>query len=286
MKKMNRILALTLTLCLLLCLCACGGANEQSFSERMALAQKNMAALHSVRMETTMDVSMEMSATGQTQSMDMTVAYVVESNQDSGICRMEMTTTAMGTSQKLLAYSETVDGATTVYVSMDGGHSWQKQNGNTVQMPSNPEQVTELFLNNANSFQPAGTETINGSRATVYTGVLDEKYLEEVMQMTGLGSSLDSALGMEGGEEMFRGLGDVPMTIAIDDASGQIVRYTMDVTKVMQTLMENLLSAAMQANGMGGIEFQITIHKAEGVTVFSQFDAVGEITIPEEARTA
>ena len=103
MKKMNRILALTLTLCLLLCLCACGGANEQSFSERMAMAQKNMAALHSVRMETTMDVSMEMSAMGQTQSMDMTVAYVVESNQDSGICRMEMTTTAMGTSQKLLA---------------------------------------------------------------------------------------------------------------------------------------------------------------------------------------
>ena len=38
--------------------------------------------------------------------------------------------------------------------------------------------------------------------------------------------------------------------------------------------------------GMGNIEITITVTKAEGVTVYSQFNSVGEITVPEAAKAA
>lgn len=282
---MKKILAMTLALALCLCLCACGG-QQPDFSTRMQTAQENMAQLDSFRMETTLDVSMEMSVMGQSQAMDMTIVYTIDTDNVNGVTRMEMNASVMGTTQQILTYVETANGETVMYMSTDGGHTWQKQSADAAGAGMDPAEAMALFTQNASSFEKTGTETINGSTATVYSGELDENYTGQVMQMTGMGDSLGSAFGMENGDELFKDLGKIPMTVAIDDNSGLLVRYTMDVTNVMQKLMENLFSAVMGSYGMGDIEITITVTKAEGVTVYSQFNSVGEITVPEAAKAA
>ena len=84
---MKKILAMTLALALCLCLCACGG-QQPDFSTRMQTAQENMAQLDSFRMETTLDVSMEMSVMGQSQAMDMTIVYTIDTDNVNGVTRM------------------------------------------------------------------------------------------------------------------------------------------------------------------------------------------------------
>lgn len=282
---MKKIFAMTLVLALCLCLCACGG-NQPDFSTRMQTSQEAMAELKSFRMETTLDMSMEMSVMGQSQAMDMNIAYTMDVNKESGVTRMEMTVTAMGSSQKMLSYIETANGESTVYLSTDNGRTWQKQTADANTVSTDPAQALELFNKNAKNFKRSGSETINGSKVTIYKGELDENYVGELMKMTGLGDSLGSSLGVDGGDELFKDLGKIPMTVAIDDNTGMLVRYTMDMTKVMQKLMENVFSSLMASYGMGNIEIKINISKAEGVAVFSQFNEVGEITIPDAAKAA
>lgn len=288
MKKRNRILALALTLVLLLCLCACGSSMKNaSFEERMDYAQEQMSKLDSVHADMIMDVELEMSVLGQSQSMNMTMSYAMDTDNKSGITRMEINITVMGTTQKILSYSETVDGELTTYTSVDNGRSWEKltaEAGSPVTLDS--AQAAELFARNAGSFTKTGTETINGSQATVYSGELDEKYFEEVIQMTGVSSALEETLGVEGAGDMFSGLGSIPLTIAIDDNSGMMVRCTMDMTNAMQAMMKNVFDLAMESSGLGSIEIEIEIPKAIATMTLSQFNSVGEIVIPDEARGA
>lgn len=282
---MKKILAMSLVLALCLCLCACGGA-QQDFGTRMQTAQNAMEELKSVRMESTVDVSMEMSVMGQSQAMDMSVSYIMDVDKESGVVRMEMTVSSMGSSQKVLTYVETVNGESTAYLSTDNGQTWQKQTGDQSTTPNDPAMLMELFSKNTKNFKPTGTETINGAKATVYSGELDENYVGELMKMTGLGDSLGSSLGVAAGDDLFKDLGNIPMTVSIDDNTGMLLRYTMDLTKVMQKLMENLFNKLMESYGMGGIEIKINVTKAEGVTTFSKFNEVGGITVPDAAKAA
>ena len=74
------------------------------------------------------------------------------------------------------------------------------------------------------------------------------------------------------------------MTIAIDDESGLLVRYTMDMAEVMGNLMKNIFDSLLASQGMSGIKIDITVSKCDATATLSQFNSVPEIVIPAEAK--
>ena len=287
MKKMNRFLALAMALVMLLALCACGEGGTRSvitpdFESRMRQAQENMAKLESMHMEMSMDVTMELSVLGQTQPMDMRVYYTMDTQNEPARTKLVITTSSMGQSQEQVMYT---DESGMIYMQIDG-RSWQRQSaqGNSQANEMQPDQMLQLFLNSAGSFRETGSETINGSKATVYSGVLGGDYVKQVLETTGLGSTLGEALGTGDAGNLFDNLGEIPMTVAIDDESGLVVRYTMDMAQVMENLMKNLFNSMLTSQGLNGVEIEIKVSNCMATATLSQFNSVPEIVIPAEAK--
>ena len=287
MKKMNRFLALAMALVMLLALCACGEGGTRSvitpdFESRMRQAQENMSKLESMHMEMSMDVTMELSVLGQTQPMDMRVYYTMDTQNEPARTKLVITTSSMGQSQEQVMYT---DESGMIYMQIDG-RSWQRQSaqGSSQANEMQPDQMLQLFLNSAGSFRETGSETINGSKATVYSGVLGGDYVKQVLETTGLGSTLGEALGTGDAGNLFDNLGEIPMTVAIDDESGLVVRYTMDMAVVMENLMKNLFDSLLESQGMSGVKIEIKIGNCLATATLSQFNSVPEIVIPAEAK--
>jgi uncharacterized lipoprotein YehR (DUF1307 family) len=287
MKKMNRFLALAMALVMLLALCACGEGGTRSvvtpdFESRMRQAQENMSKLESMHMEMSMDVTMELSVLGQTQPMDMRVYYTMDTQNEPARTKLVITTSSMGQSQEQVMYT---DESGMIYLQLDG-RSWQRQSaqGNSQANEMQPDQMLQLFLNSAGSFRETGSETINGSKATVYSGVLGGDYVKQVLETTGLGSTLGEALGTGDAGNLFDNLGEIPMTVAIDDESGLVVRYTMDMAQVMENLMKNLFNSMLTSQGLNGVEIEIKVSNCMATATLSQFNSVPEIVIPAEAK--
>ena len=287
MKKMNRFLALAMALVMLLALCACGEGGTRSvitpdFESRMRQAQENMAKLESMHMEMSMDVTMELSVLGQTQPMDMRVYYAMDTQNEPARTKLVITISSMGQSQEQVMYT---DESGMIYMQLDG-RSWQRQSaqGSSQANEMQPDQMLQLFLNSAGSFRETGSETINGSKATVYSGVLGGDYVKQVLETTGLGSTLGEALGTGDAGNLFDNLGEIPMTVAIDDESGLVVRYTMDMAQVMENLMKNLFNSMLTSQGLNGVEIDVKISNCMATATLSQFNSVPEIVIPAEAK--
>ena len=80
------------------------------------------------------------------------------------------------------------------------------------------------------------------------------------MQLSGVLESLYESMGMDAGASDLdlSSCGSIPTTIAIDNKSGMIVRYTMDLCEVLQNLMPLLMDQAMSAmaaeTGLEGLD--------------------------------
>lgn len=73
----------------------------------------------------------------------------------------------------------------------------------------------------------------------------------------------------------------LPLTLWID-ADGYVLKYEMNLTEVMQKIMDK----AMEAAGSTDASSAVKVEKTSISMVCSQFNAVKEITIPEEAKSA
>ena len=100
--------------------------------------------------------------------------------------------------------------------------------------------------------------------------------MEEALAASGMESSAAS-MGMteEQLKAMYGDLGDLPISLWIDEA-GYVRKYEMDMTEMMQKIMDS----SMEAMGMTEADIAIDIAKTSITMVCGQFDQVGEIEIP------
>ena len=79
--------------------------------------------------------------------------------------------------------------------------------------------------------------------------------------------------------DLYSDLGDMPITVWIDQATGYPVRYYMDMTGVMQSMMSKALA------GVEGGD-SLTMDKVEITMDCSNFNNVADFEIPAEALAA
>ncbi len=307
MKMRNKFLALLLAVSVTCTAAACGGADDSSQSAKdpvtedtsadnetdepddadvdvYAAAQEKMKEIKSLNGKMTAEISMNMSANGESQALETTSTVDMSCFYDPVRFKADISMDAgEAGSTNMSMYAETGDDGTyTMYIS--DGTSWQAQ---SVQMEDleayNAAGNMTNYMQDSYHFQDAGTEQVDGKDARKYTGVITGDDMQDAVMSTGVLDSLTSA-GMDTSqlESMFQDLGDLPITLWIDEAEYYPVKYEMDMTEMMNSMMTSLL--ASMGDQAEGVTMEYT--KAFISMTCSDYNAAADFTIPDEVKAA
>lgn len=203
---------------------------------------------------------------------------------DPFLARMDVSLSAMGEQMALQLYAAADGDAATLYVSADGGVTWEKQTAAMDRLPQAPAETLDLFADvDDAAFTYTGVEEIGGRPALVYVGDVDGEGLKEFLYGTGVIGALGSALGIEVPEQSLLDLGDAEVIFAFDRETGLPVRYAVDMTEVVTNLLTALLGESL---GAEGLDLSMDLPTILLDVTLSQFDAVDPIEIPEGALNA
>lgn len=294
MKQLKKILVIVLALAMVLSLSACG-----AFETKMVKAAQKMSKAESFRMDMDMDMDMSLSLMGESLGIDANVEAKMDILTEPVKMGGNMTIDMMDEEIEFLFYMEQTDDGYTLYLSPDNGESWVRQDMESIEAPkvSKTEQLG-MLAKLAETFEEQGTEEIRGSAATVYKGMIPGADISAAIAESGaleqLAELQDSAeIDLSGLD--FSDLSDIPATIAIDNKSGMISRYTMEMTDIMQdfmgSIMDVVLAQVAKESGMEGVDLAalgltVEINKVEATVDLFDYDAVKTVEIPQAALEA
>ena len=277
-KKMTKWMALGLALVMLISLTACGGGS--STEDVMKAAQEALNEVTSMRYDMSMD--MTLSAGGQT--IESNTSGVIAYNAEPLAMEMKMTMDMGAQGQfDVFMYVSQEDDNLVMY--MSDGTNWGKQTlADAAQLEQyNAQDSMGIYLENIDSFQEAGTEQVNGSDAIKYEGVIANDALNEVMAASGMEEQLAQyGLTEEEAAAIYQDLGDLPVAIWIAKESNLPVKYEMDMTAMMQNIMTKMFENMDVATE----DMDFTVDNMFISMTLYDFNNVGEIEIPEEAKAA
>ena len=278
MKLRTRVAAFALGTAMAVSLAACGGgtAAKEDVTEKIRAATAKVNEVES--MEATMFMEMDMSVMGQSVQADTTMDMVCFNDPVKMKADMTMDMGSLGSvSMSVFARA---DGDTCEMYLYDG-NTWTSQTA-TVNMLEqyDAQQSVNLYLDSGAEYISVGTEEINGVTTDKYTGVIRGDAMEEVLKASGAATNLESSLGgLVDVSDLYSNLGDMPITVWIDQQSGYPVRYFMDMTDVMQSMMSKALS------GIEGGD-TLTIDKVEVTMDCANYNNAADFEIPAEALGA
>ncbi len=274
--------AIAMSATMALSLAACASGKPATPEEVLKAASEKVAAAKSMSSEVIMD--MKMASAGQTIQMTMTGA--VEAIEEPMAMHMDMTMDmgAMG-SMKMQMYMTEEEGAYQLYVGTDDGSgatTWAAQSvPDADQMKQYDTQANmELYLKSGSNFQENGTETIEGKETVRYDGVITNECFNEVFTSTGVLDQF-SSLGVdaETAQSMLTDLGDLPISVWVEKESNLPVKYEMDMTAIMQSIMTKTMEAADSTE-------TITVESVYMTMLIHGIDNVESIEVPQEALDA
>lgn len=285
----RRAAAAILTLTIAAGLGACGdkadgGAAGQSIEDIMKTAQANMADVKSMSYDMTM--SMEMKANDET--LKIATSGKVDQIVDPITMKLDMNVDMGEVGNMNTAMYVAQDGDKyMLYTGIDAGDGnlvWQKQEmaDTSAFDQMDARESFDLYLSSAESFKENGTETVAGAEATRYDGTISEEDLAQVLEASGVMDQF-SSLGITGDQldTMLTDLGDLPISLWISKADQIPVKYEMDMTAIMQSLMGKM----MDSMGAGEDDKLDVANVLVSMTV-SNINGVESIEIPAEALNA
>lgn len=295
MKKTKRALAALSALTLTLSLTACGGGQQSTGdsgtdamtpAERVAAAEEKMSALTSLSIDMTQDIGMSFAMADQSQELNMSTKMQMDVIQEplkaKGTMQIDMGE-ELGGVQDVELYIMSEDDAANLYMQMGG--QWIKQSVTEAELGQyDAADSLELYLDSAADFAEAGTEQIGGADATKFTGVIKGDKLYDVIEESGVLSSLGQT-GTDVSEDelkaMLSKLGDLPMSVWIN-ADGYPVQYEMD----MSQMIDSIVQKALEMEGAADQGMTMTVSKAAMSLTCSNFNAVDDFELPAEAQNA
>ena len=256
----------------------CGGSNMDTAEIEALLSQAKATMAEVKSMEADMTMEMDMAMAGEVLETT-TVAHIL-TRQEPLKMKMEMSMQMDdGTSmEEMLMYAVEEDGKLKTYMySADMWYAETLELGELDQY--NAEENMDLYLDNIMDYKAEGEETIDGTKTTKITGVITGDAMEEALDASGMASSAESmGVTEEMMREMYAELADLPISLWID-AEGYVWKYEMDMTEMMQKIMDE----SMKAMGMAEEDIAIDIEKTSVMMVCSDFNEVEEIEIPADA---
>ena len=259
----------------------------------MAIAAANEKLQQVKSMHTNMEMNMGLVITlamgerEQSMPMDINMLYAMDVTYEPNVARADVALSSGDESMKGVIYVVRDGENVITYTSDDEGVTWKKNvNPQENQLPQSPDETLNLFSGEGADLQLIGEEEVNGKPAKVYTGTIDGKFLQDVLNSTAAAGELTEAVGADMSEEALANLSDIQVTIKIDKESGLPVQYTIDMADAMKELMMAALVASMGGEMPEGMTFDIEISDMLIDMTLSDFDAIAPIEIPEAALNA
>ena len=273
---------------LLLVLSACGGTAESAAPCLMDTAQAKVEQMDSLdaRMGTELDIETGGGTIETTTTVDMTCFR--EPARTKAQMRMDVEMSInMGKvdSAYMSVYAEAgEDGAGQLYLS--DGANWYVQSAGAEELSLYDAQNSlSLCISCGSGLTPAGQEEIDGVQTVKYTGAITAgDTMREILLSAGMADALDAldAAGTSGrqAEELLVRLGEIPVSLWIDQTTSYPVRYEMELTALMNAIAGHLAEAA-EAEGP-----EVCYTKTSVVMTCSNFNQAAEFTIPEAVYMA
>lgn len=301
MKFRNKFLALLLAATMSFSVSACGSADagkddgtpktestaaddKAEDADVYAAAVEKMKDVSSMNAEMHMEMDMNVGADGETQAVQTVTTSKMSCIYNPMLLKMDMNMDAgNGTTMDMSIYAEEAeDGTYTMY--MYDGTQWQSQKVEMADLKQyDAASNVTGYMQESYNFQDAGTEQVNGKNTRKYTGVITGDDMREALMSTGALNSV-SALGMDENQldAMLREMGELPITLWIDETDCYPVKYEMDMTDMMNSLMSGLVESMGEEAAGASIE----VSKLKIEMTCSDFNAVSEFSIPDEVKEA
>ena len=274
--KLKKLLAATAAATVLVTGCGGSGMDTAEIETLLEKAQNTMASVESMAAEMTMEMDMSMGG----ETIETTTLASIRSQQNPLKMAMDMSMVMSDGTEidQMQMYAVEEDGHLHTYMSM--ADVWYAE---TLEMDElsqyNAEENMDLYLDHITNFTSGKQEEVNGTQATKIAGVITGDAMEEAIAGSGLTASAQSmGISEEMMASMYEDLGDLPVSLWID-AEGYVLKYELDMTEMMQKIMDE----SLKAMGASEADLQMDIEKTAITMVCSDFNAVEEIEIPEAA---
>lgn len=296
MKSRKRILALIMAGVMALSLAACGdkdngtaaessaeaqetaSTEEEEKVDAFAAAQEKMQDVTSMDAKMVMEMEMAMAANGEEQSVKTVTTMNMTCFSDPVRMKIDVMIDMgeAGSGTQVLYVKEEEDGSCNMY--MFDGTGWQAQSVSMADLGEYDARSNMLgSMDSSYNFVEDGMEQVDGRNAYKYTGAITGDEMDEAILSSGALDSF-SSLGVdeEQLESMMSDLGEIPITLWIDEESLYPVRYEMDMTAPMDKLMTNLLDTmGDQVDGLS-----MSIPKMSVAMTCSNYNTAAEIEFP------
>lgn len=276
MMNLRRFLAAAVAMMILTS--GCGGSKVDTAAAEKLLSQakETMATVESMAAEMTMEMDMSMGG----EMIETTTLAKIRSQQDPLKMAMEMSMVMSDGTEvdQMQMYAVEADGHLRTYMSTaDVWYAETLEMGELNQY--NAEENMDLYLDHITNISSMKQEVVNGVQTTKISGVITGDAMEQAIADSGLTASAASmGLSEEMLASLYEELNDLSISLWID-AEGYVLKYEMDMTEMMQKIMDE----SMKALGASEEDMLMDIEKTAISMVCSQFNAVDEIVIPEEA---
>lgn len=297
MKK--KILMLLLSATLILSTTACGGKKDDAAPaessetqteeeaeveeiDALAAAVENMEDVTNMEAQMVMDMSMEVSAEGESQAVDfittMDMAFFSEPRKIKVAMTIDMG--ELGSAEQSI-YGEVLEDGTGMMYLYDGA-SWQSMEVSASELGQYDAGSSMLSLiDNGSEYTLEGMEDVDGKNAYKYSCVTSGEEAKQMLLSSGATDSL-SSLGVttEQLESSIGDVGEITEYVWIDEATLYPVKYETDMTEAMDKLMAGVFeSMGEQAQGMS-----MSIPRMKMSMTCSNFNSAADFEIPEEAK--
>ena len=250
--------------------------------DAFAAAQEKVTGVNSLEGQMIMEMDMEMSANGQSQSLESVTTMDMVCFNDPRKIKMEVNVD-MGEAGSAVQslYAEVEEDGTAMMYIYDGAN-WQSQVVGAVDLAQYDASSSILsYMNDGTVYTLEGMEAVNGANAYKYASVVSGEAAKEMILSSGGLDSLTS-MGMDAAQldSLLNDVEDFKEYVWIDEATLYPVKYETDMTDVMNTFMTSALaSLGEQAEGL-----ELSVTKMKMSMTCSNFDNATDFTIPEEAK--
>lgn len=276
MKFRKRIFAAAMTMAMAVAMVGCGGSNGGGDTKGadvetlLKTASEKMATVKSYSADMTMNFDMEMGE----EKASTEINAKMDAMSDPLKLKMDMSTKVNGQEMQAFQMYAIQEGETaTSYINVGG--QWANQPISVEDLAQyNADANMDLYLKNLSDFSATGSETINGKETTVVEGVLTGDAMKEALETSGL-QSATAGMGMSVDEVASMMKGDMPVKMWITE-DGYVMQYDLDMTALMQGLMESISEGQDAAVKVSNVTIKMTCDNYDNVTV----------ELPAEAKPA
>lgn len=281
MKTLRKTLVPVFVLLLTFALVGCNGYPATNSKEIVEKANQAMSEIQSLEYEINIDMDM----TAMEQNISMITNGKIKQTVDPLSMEMNMTMgmgEELGGDQTMVMYIAQEGDKINSYTSMDGGQNWYNDTlPNEAMMQYDAKNSMELYLKNIEQFKSNGEEEINGKMATRYDGLITGDSLEETIKESGVLSQLKSFGFNEATlDSLYTDLGSLNVSIWIENESYMPVKYELDMTEFMQSMMDKMIASLGETEG---VDQSMSVSKMFITMTLTGVNTVDKIEIPEGA---